>query len=240
MGARETKLLAANVLLQEIGLPPFLPLDLEKFVPLYNVSSLSMTTARDKVEIAVPGSFLVVSTDGTLSGVEIRLDRQNNDPIPLNRFNQFKSPAPWEKIFLTHTAQSGKTIYLLVTSSAEFIATRELIAQSGEPTGTPFTVLARLSTSSTSYGTVVSKTITAGKLGILKLVTMYTDTPGKTQFQLTIGGVQQFTNQAIQTSLAIPFPDDSRVEAAAVILLEAKSTDGTAIVVDGAISGSER
>lgn len=98
--------------------------------------------------------------------------------------------------------------------------------------------LARLSTSSTSYGTVTSWTVTTGKVGVLRLIEMESDNYAKTLFQLTIGGVQKFTNIQIGSSLSLELPD-VHLEAATVVLLEAKSSDGTAINVDGDITGKE-
>uniref|UniRef100_A0A6H1ZSF3 Uncharacterized protein n=1 Tax=viral metagenome TaxID=1070528 RepID=A0A6H1ZSF3_9ZZZZ len=103
---------------------------------------------------------------------------------------------------------------------------------------TAVTKLARLATSSTSYGTVVSWTVTAAKIGVLRFVEMESDNYSKTRFQLTITGIVQFTDIQIESSLTLEWPD-VKLAAAAVVLLEAKSSDGTAINVDGDILGKE-
>jgi len=103
---------------------------------------------------------------------------------------------------------------------------------------TAITQLDRLSTSSTSYGTVVSWTVTTDKIGVLHCVEMESDNYVKTRFQLTIAGVVQFTDIQIEASLSLEYPD-VKIAAGSEVLLEAKSSDGTAINVDGDILGKE-
>uniref|UniRef100_A0A6M3XSF4 Uncharacterized protein n=1 Tax=viral metagenome TaxID=1070528 RepID=A0A6M3XSF4_9ZZZZ len=100
------------------------------------------------------------------------------------------------------------------------------------------TQLDRLSTSSTSYGTVVSWTVTTDKIGVLHCIEMESDNYDKTRFQLTIAGVVQFTDIQIGASLSLEYPD-VKIAAGSEVLLEAKSSDGTAINVDGDILGKE-
>lgn len=100
------------------------------------------------------------------------------------------------------------------------------------------TKLARLTTSSTDYGTVVSWTVTAARVGILQFVEMESDDYELTRFQLTIGGVVQFTDIELGASLTLEWPL-VRLAAEAVVLLEAKSSDGTEVKVDGDILGKE-
>ena len=100
------------------------------------------------------------------------------------------------------------------------------------------TQLDRLSTSSTSYGTVVSWTVTADKVGVLHCVEMESDNYDKTRFQFTIAGEVQFTDIQIEASLSLEYPD-VKLAAGSEVLLEAKSSDGTAINVDGDILGKE-
>lgn len=96
----------------------------------------------------------------------------------------------------------------------------------------------RLSTSDTDYDTVVSWTVTADKIGILQFIEFESDDYDHTYFKLTIGGTVKFTNLLVQSSLTIELPE-VRLVAGAVVLLEAASTDGTAVVVDGDILGKE-
>ena len=82
----------------------------------YQVKELSLTAARTDVEVQVEGDRLTVQTNGTLDGVSIRFNMQGADPVPVKYFN------PWRqqffKIFLTHTAQPGKTLYLAIGKAA--------------------------------------------------------------------------------------------------------------------------
>lgn len=100
------------------------------------------------------------------------------------------------------------------------------------------TRLARLTTSSTEYQTVVSWTVTAEKIGILHNIEFMSDDYDHTNFKLTIAGVEQFTDAIIGNSLSLGYPD-VRIASEAVILLEAKSTDGTEVIVDADITGKE-
>jgi len=103
---------------------------------------------------------------------------------------------------------------------------------------TPIIELARLSTSVTSYGTVVTWTVDAGKVGVLGFIEFESDNYAKTMFKLTIGGTVYFTDMLIGASLSLEFPD-LRLAALTEVLLEAKSTDTTSINVDGDIIAKE-
>ncbi len=121
---------------------------------------------------------------------------------------------------------------------------RELAIQgggsSGEVTIAPIVRKGRVTTVLLTYQTVVNYTVDAGAQGFLREIGLVTTDPTRTQFQLTIGGVVQFTDESFLTSWAIPFPENSRLDSDAVVLLEAQSIDGTQITVDGVISGHER
>uniref|UniRef100_A0A6M3Y3H3 Uncharacterized protein n=1 Tax=viral metagenome TaxID=1070528 RepID=A0A6M3Y3H3_9ZZZZ len=105
-------------------------------------------------------------------------------------------------------------------------------------TESPIIKLKRLSTALTTYQEVVSWTVTAGKVGILGFIEMESDAYIKTMFQLTIGGTVYFTNMQIAASLSLEFPE-LHLQAGIEVLLEAKSTDGTSINVDGDIIAKE-
>ncbi|MBA7579240.1 hypothetical protein ES708_21109 [subsurface metagenome] len=100
------------------------------------------------------------------------------------------------------------------------------------------TRLDRLTTSDTEYDTVVTWTVTAAKIGILRFVEMESDNYELTRFQLTIDGVVQFTGIQIEASLTLEWPD-VKLAAGAIVLLEAASSDGTEVNVDGDILGKE-
>jgi len=104
--------------------------------------------------------------------------------------------------------------------------------------GKPVAEINRYSGNLTDYQTVVSYTVAAGRTGLLFEVSMVTDQFTKTQFKLTVAGVVLFQDIIIQAPLSLPFPP-AELAAGNIVLLECKSTDGTAIVVDGSITGSE-
>jgi len=97
--------------------------------------------------------------------------------------------------------------------------------------------LDRYSGADTEYQTVVSWTVSDSKFGILKEISMVSDTYSSTYFRLTIGGEVKFEDKQIQATLTLPYPD-LVLAPGQQVLLEAKS-DGTSIIVDGSISGAE-
>jgi len=98
--------------------------------------------------------------------------------------------------------------------------------------------LDRLVTDDMEYDTVVSWTVTAARIGVLRFVEFETDDYDLTRFQLTIAGVVQFTDIQVEQTLTLELPD-VKLAAGAVVLLEAKSSDGTEVTVDGDIIGKE-
>lgn len=103
---------------------------------------------------------------------------------------------------------------------------------------TPVVELDRYSGSEVTYQSVVSWTVAVGKGGVLKEVSMESDNYAKTLFRLDIGGAAYFTDKTVIAPLTIPFADVSLAEGVVVEVL-AKSSDGTALNVDGMISGKE-
>jgi len=100
------------------------------------------------------------------------------------------------------------------------------------------TKLDRLTTDDIEYDTVVTWTVTAAKIGVLRFVEMESDDYELTRFKLTIAGVVQFTDIQIEASLTLEWPD-VKLAAGAIVLLEAASSDGTEVNVDGDILGKE-
>lgn len=98
--------------------------------------------------------------------------------------------------------------------------------------------IGRYSGSATTYQELARWTVTAGKLGELKEVSMVTDEWEKTRWKLVIGATTVFTDLALQAILTLPF-FDLRLAAATAVTLSVKSSDGTAIVADGSITGKE-
>lgn len=107
-----------------------------------------------------------------------------------------------------------------------------------QTTETPVISLGRYSGAAVVYQSVASWTVSASKGGVLKEISMESSLYTKTLFKVTIGGVTQFTDKAILAPLSIPFADLS-LAAGSVVQILAESSDGTAIVVDGLISGKE-
>jgi hypothetical protein len=104
--------------------------------------------------------------------------------------------------------------------------------------GKPVAKVDRYQGGDTTYQTVVSWTVSPGKRGWLQEVSMITDKFDKTQFRLKIAEETLFEDKQIQSSLTLPFPWNE-LDEGSVVLLECRSTDGTAIIVDGSITGRE-
>ena len=124
-----------------------------------------------------------------------------------------------------------KKIAITVTVETESVP----IAQTTE---TPVVQLGRYTGTDTTYQSVVKWTVSASKGGVLKEVSMESDNYAKTRFKLLIGGTAYFTDKTILAPLAVPFADVS-LSAAIEVEVQAKSSDGTSIIVDGLISGKE-
>ena len=112
--------------------------------------------------------------------------------------------------------------------------------ETGLAEGVPVSRVDRLATNdAVNYLQVVEWTVAAGNEGDLHEVSMFSDDFSKTQFRLTIAGVQQWADVQVGTSLSIPYRAN-RLPAGAQVILEARSTDGTLVTLDGSISGAER
>ena len=104
----------------------------------------------------------------------------------------------------------------------------------------PISRVDRLATNdAVNYQEVVEWTVAAGKEGDLHEISVFSDDFSKTQLRLFIASVLQWADRVIGTSLSIPYRAN-RLPAGAQVLLEARSTDGTLVTVDGSISGAER
>jgi len=87
----------------------------------YQELTFDLGTARTDEELDISGDFILVeSLDGDAS---IKLDNPGHDSIDLTKIKQIKtSPEKFEKIYVTNTAQSGKTLKLIVGGAASFTA----------------------------------------------------------------------------------------------------------------------
>ena len=98
--------------------------------------------------------------------------------------------------------------------------------------------LARLESTSETYQTVVSYTVPTGKTFELGGLEIAPENYTVTQIRVTIAGVTQISDQYLQTTFNPRF-EGALLSAGQVVLIEAKSDDGSATIVDGAIEGQE-
>jgi len=77
---------------------------------------------RKDEELEISGDFILVEyLDGS---AYLKLDNPGHDAIDLTRVKQINtSPQKFNKIYITNTAQTGKTLKLLVGGAASFVAT---------------------------------------------------------------------------------------------------------------------
>ena len=87
-----------------------------QWVP-YSIKTISLTTARTDEPILVEGDFVHAWTDGELEGIGIRLGHVKNDLLYFKRRNPVSGFRFWA-IFLTNTAQAGKTLDLMIGREA--------------------------------------------------------------------------------------------------------------------------
>jgi len=87
----------------------------------YQELTFDLGTARTDEELEISGDFILVEyLDGSAS---IKLDNPGHDAIDLSRIKQIKTaPQKFNKIYITNTAQSGKTLKLLIGGAASFTA----------------------------------------------------------------------------------------------------------------------
>jgi len=90
----------------------------------------------------------------------------------------------------------------------------------------------------TTYQTVATWTVGASKVGELKEIIILSDDYAHTLVQITVGTVTWCTGWTPQGAMPIIF-EDLKLAAASIVKVEAKSSDGTAIVVDAIIVGKE-
>lgn len=96
----------------------------------------------------------------------------------------------------------------------------------------------RYSGTSTSYQTVVAWTVTAAKTGELKEILIISNAYATTLVKIMIGAVTWCTDWVVGSAMPIIF-EDLRLSAGIVVTVSAKSSDGTAIVVDAIITAKE-
>lgn len=88
--------------------------------PAYYESGITydLTTAQTDLKVDKPGDFLLVELiTGT---VTVKFNEKENPAASLNRIKEFNTP--FDRFYLTWSAQPGKTLILTVGRSAAFIA----------------------------------------------------------------------------------------------------------------------
>ena len=91
-----------------------------KWTP-YTVRSFALDTARTDVAIPVEGDFIHAWTDGAYAGIGVRFNKLDNDVVYFQRRNPIYGFGFWQ-LFLTHTAQAGRTLDLLIGRDASVYA----------------------------------------------------------------------------------------------------------------------
>lgn len=87
-----------------------------EWVP-YNIKTFALDTARTDEKVVIEGDFIHAWTDGTLNGIGVRIGRVQNDLCYFKRRNPVSGFSFWE-FFLTHSAQAGKTLDLMIGREA--------------------------------------------------------------------------------------------------------------------------
>jgi len=124
------RLLIENLKLLREGLKVQLPPPMFPELPHYNVLKFLLDTARTSLgeEVSMPGDTITAFTDGTLTGIYIRLDSPTADAIPLNEFNPYRLTTGWTKFWLETTSQSGKYLRLHIGRAASADASVQITA----------------------------------------------------------------------------------------------------------------
>lgn len=90
----------------------------------------------------------------------------------------------------------------------------------------------------TTYQTVATWTVATDKVGELKEILILSDDYDHTEIKITVGAVTWCEDWAPQGAMPIIF-EDLKLAEAAIVKVEAKSDDGTAIEVDAIIVAKE-
>lgn len=90
-----------------------------------------------------------------------------------------------------------------------------------------------------TYATVASWTVTSGRNGRLLEISADSTDFSKTNWQLVINDVLQFTAFSPRVTFTLPFTAVNRLPSGATVVLQAASTDGTSITARGLITATE-
>jgi len=91
-----------------------------QWVP-YSVKSFALDTARTDELVIVEGDFIHCWTNGAYDGIGVRYNNTNNDLVYFQRRNPITGFRFW-KLYLTHTAQAGKILDLMIGREASAYA----------------------------------------------------------------------------------------------------------------------
>ena len=98
--------------------------------------------------------------------------------------------------------------------------------------------IGRYAGSSTSYQTVVTATVGTGKIVEQLEISVTGGVLAKTYWQIIIAGVTFTSARQIDAPLTLSFYD-LHLAAAAIVVVKARSTDGTSINANASITGKE-
>lgn len=79
----------------------------------YDIYDFSLTAAETDKELPVTGYFVYAWTDGSLDGISIKPNSKEFKAIPLEQ-QGYESAVGFDRVWLTWTAQTGKTLHLFV------------------------------------------------------------------------------------------------------------------------------
>lgn len=79
----------------------------------YDVITIPLDTATTDHEWVGEGYFVFAWTDGSLDGITMRPNSKEHGAIPLERMG-FESSVGFDRLWLSWSAQTGKTLYLFV------------------------------------------------------------------------------------------------------------------------------
>lgn len=83
----------------------------------YSVKSIDLSSARTDEPVLIQGDFVHAWTDGIMDSIGLKFNHTNNDLVYLKRRNPI-SGFPFWKLFLSNTAQAGKTLDLMIGREA--------------------------------------------------------------------------------------------------------------------------
>jgi len=91
-------------------------------------NGLAMDTARADVEFHIGGGgdFITGACTGSLDGVKIKFNSRSAHALPIKLFNNIPFPATFNYLYVTHTIQAGKTLFIKVGREAGAMATTQL------------------------------------------------------------------------------------------------------------------